>query len=246
MAISKDLEYEISQYKEMANSNNAFNAKEAATNRAFQERMSSTSHQREVQDLIKAGLNPVLSANAGASTPAGSMATADTSANSAMATSFSSARQAETALKTAQIQANATMAAAAAAAGAQMYSANKALDAAKYQSDNSFRSSLFGNVMNAFASMTNAQTSRGSTLWGMLSNALAYGDAMTGIPGMDYQQAYSANAINGIMSAMNQNFGANPFLLTDSSRKSKNSDWSGVGDTYVDWKSYYNILSHLY
>lgn len=72
---AKAFEQSIAQ----SDKNNAFNAEMAQKQMDFQERMSNTSHQREVNDLIAAGLNPVLSANGGASSPAGSSASADTS-----------------------------------------------------------------------------------------------------------------------------------------------------------------------
>lgn len=49
----------------------AVSAEEAQKNRDWQERLSSSAHQREVQDLRLAGLNPILSVSRGAATGSG-------------------------------------------------------------------------------------------------------------------------------------------------------------------------------
>ena len=70
----------------------AASASEAAKNRDWQKMMSDTSHQREVKDLVAAGLNPVLSSNSGAPVGSGSSGSGYTSgASSASADSSGSA-----------------------------------------------------------------------------------------------------------------------------------------------------------
>ena len=94
-----------------------FNSAEAAKNRQWQEMMSNTAHQREVRDLMAAGLNPVLSAmngngaavgsgaTASSSLGSGSKADADTSTSGAIANLLGSILSAQTALQSANINA---------------------------------------------------------------------------------------------------------------------------------------------
>ncbi len=132
-----------------------FSSDEAQKTRDWQERMSNTAHQREVKDLIAAGLNPVLSATlGGASTPSGATAQGqsfqgqkadiDTSLlpfySNILGTLLGNQTQkdiariqAETALQTAKISSAASMYSANASAAASRYGSNKAFEAGNWQ-----------------------------------------------------------------------------------------------------------------
>lgn len=110
----------------LSEANSAFNAGEAQKNRDWQERLANTAHQREVADLIAAGLNPVLSVTggAGAATPSGATASADTSGVSALTSVLNSV-----------LSTNATLAAAQLASSATMYGADMNYKASRYRTN---------------------------------------------------------------------------------------------------------------
>lgn len=120
----------------LSEANSAFNAGEAQKNRDWQERLANTAHQREVSDLIAAGLNPVLSVTggAGAVTPSGATASADTSGVSALTSVLNSV-----------LSTNATLAAAQLASSATMYGADMNYKASRYRTN-------IGSLFSALAS----------------------------------------------------------------------------------------------
>lgn len=154
----------------------AFNQNEAAKNRNWQEMLSNTAHQREVRDLMAAGLNPVLSAMNGNGASVGSGATAqgvtsqgakgdtDTSANGAIANLLGSILSAQTQIEAANINAKTQEAVAdkytamerivsEIAASASRYGADTSASASRYHSDRSFEASRYGSDRSAAASM---------------------------------------------------------------------------------------------
>lgn len=111
-----------------------YNSQEATTARNWQKEMSDTSHQREVADLKKAGLNPVLSSGGnGAQSYTTSSASAQASdPTSAVGNVWSS-----------QIGADATRAAAAQSAKAMKYAADQQAAAARYAASMQYESTKY-------------------------------------------------------------------------------------------------------
>lgn len=163
--------------QEFAREEMRFNAAEAQKNRDWQAQQSATAHQREVLDLQKAGLNPVLSAGgSGAQTGSGATASGakgetDNSVVPALtsiivnqqnnanqqaiaqmqrdATLEAARIQQATALQAANIQASASRFASINSANAARYASQMGYAGTKYSSNKSSSASRYGTDVNA-------------------------------------------------------------------------------------------------
>ena len=174
----------------------AFNQNEAAKNRNWQEMLSNTAHQREVRDLMAAGLNPVLSAMNGNGASVGSGATAqgvssqgakgdtDTSANGAIANLLGSILAANTQIQAANINARTQEAVAEKytamdqivaniGAAASRYGADTAAGASRYGADKSAAASRYHSDRSAAASMYGSDAAKIASMFGASEAASA-------------------------------------------------------------------------
>lgn len=217
----KEQKLDNSYFKDQQKLLNTWNQESAQKQMDFQKMMSDSSHQREVKDLLKAGLNPVLSANNGASTPSGAYANIDSTPLTAASQSRVANRQMRQQMIQNKMQLGNAMAIA-------KYQARMQYLAQKYATDMSYKLGMEGldnqwniaslNAMNArdITEMNNSTSKQNTqtvadnkdSLWGLVSNWLQ------GWYGASSSKDLGTKSYGGVKKILNWIFGA-PTASTD-------------------------------
>lgn len=163
--------------QEFAREEMKFNAAEAQKNRDWQARQSATAHQREVLDLQKAGLNPVLSAGgSGAQTGSGATASGakgdtDNSVVPALASIIVNQQNNANQQAIAQIQRDATLEAARIHQATALQAANIQAEASRFASINSANASRYMANMSYSGTKYSSNKSSGASRYATNVNA---------------------------------------------------------------------------
>lgn len=219
----------------------AWSAQEAEKNRQWQEELANTAHQRQVNDLVNAGLNPILSANNGAYTGSGATGQA-----------FSSSGAQGTVDTTASgilgNLVNTMMNTASQAAIAGIYT-----DAQKYQADLNYSASMAGieagianTTMSSNATMSAAAMSSAAQRYSAdasKENALASAEAS--------KYGYDLSHQNALISADASKYASDKqeSIAEYNTKHSATKDPVGyaynIGKTIANSEPYHNVLKFL-